>query len=689
MHMKNLFIILFVFFGYTVAAQNVGIGTNTPNASALLDVTSTTKGLLIPRMTAAQRTAIASPATGLMVYETTTNSIWIYNGAAWIQQSSAGTSPWSTSGTNIFNTNTGRVGIGTSTPAASAELEINSTSTGLLIPRMTSAQRLVIASPAAGLLVYETTTSSFWFYNGSVWNQIGTGGASPWTVSGTTIYNSNTGNVGIGTSTPASKVHVEGNMLMNGTNPILQLRQAGVNTGFVQLSGDDIRMGTNSGNTGGNLVFRMNGTDRVIIDSTGRMGINGPTNGARLNVTGSVSVNPYLTADASISLYANPSSLNSTGPARLAFYNWINLGAGNYDFAKKYNIEFEGNTTERLNIYHEDHPDQLVLSKFGDVGVGGPPSERLEVIGGALRVKDLSPLIKLQTNNISSQNAGTIEFNSSTGGNVGKIAVINGRLKLSGRSNAVSIFDDLVLDNGNTGINTASPVTKLQIVDGQDAGLSASSNGYIMLSSTGNTTNLLIDNNEILARTGNTSPGVLTLQNNGGEIVSGARITVNTNSEGLRLNGTTPSIALATSASSANGFIEQNADGIFIGENNGYIHLDGTQIAIGPVVPAASAYKLTVAGKIICEELKVKLQSAGWPDYVFGDHYQLLPLADLESYIRQKRHLPNIPSAEEVEKDGITVGDMQKRTMEKIEELTLYIIDLKKQIDELKKTAKQ
>jgi len=79
--------------------QAVGIGTSSPNASAQLDITSTTKGLLLPRMTSAQRTAIASPAAGLMVYETTTSSIYIYNGSAWVQLASGGASPWTISAT--------------------------------------------------------------------------------------------------------------------------------------------------------------------------------------------------------------------------------------------------------------------------------------------------------------------------------------------------------------------------------------------------------------------------------------------------------------------------------------------------------------------------------------------------------------------------------------------------------------
>jgi hypothetical protein len=74
----------------TFAQNNVGIGTNAPNASALLDISSTTKGLLIPRMTTAQRTAIATPATGLLVFDTDTKTIWAYDGAAWKNLYSSG-----------------------------------------------------------------------------------------------------------------------------------------------------------------------------------------------------------------------------------------------------------------------------------------------------------------------------------------------------------------------------------------------------------------------------------------------------------------------------------------------------------------------------------------------------------------------------------------------------------------------
>jgi hypothetical protein len=82
-----LLLILFFFEGFA----QVGIGTNTPHNSAILDVAATDKGILFPKMTSAQRTAIVSPATGLHVYDTNTNSLWLFNGAAWANTASAGT----------------------------------------------------------------------------------------------------------------------------------------------------------------------------------------------------------------------------------------------------------------------------------------------------------------------------------------------------------------------------------------------------------------------------------------------------------------------------------------------------------------------------------------------------------------------------------------------------------------------
>lgn len=96
-------------------------------------------------------------------------------------------------------------------------------------------------------------------------------------------------------------------------------------------------------------------------------------------------------------------------------------------------------------------------------------------------------------------------------------------------------------------------------------------------------------------------------------------------------------------------------------------------------------YKLAVNGKAIFTEAKVKLY-ANWPDYVFYEDHNLMPIAKLEKFISANHHLPNIPSAEEVkEKEGFELGNMNVKLLEKVEELTLYIIELNKATEELKK----
>jgi hypothetical protein len=64
----------------------------------------------------------------------------------------------------------------------------------------------------------------------------------------------------------------------------------------------------------------------------------------------------------------------------------------------------------------------------------------------------------------------------------------------------------------------------------------------------------------------------------------------------------------------------------------------------------------------------------GWSDYVFADDYRLAPLSEVESHIREKKHLPGIPSAAEVAEHGVSMGEMQAKMMAKIEELTLHMI---------------
>ena len=96
-----------------------------------------------------------------------------------------------------------------------------------------------------------------------------------------------------------------------------------------------------------------------------------------------------------------------------------------------------------------------------------------------------------------------------------------------------------------------------------------------------------------------------------------------------------------------------------------------------------NTYKLAVNSGILCEELKV-MADVPSSDYVFEPSYKLKPLSEVESYVTENKHLPDVPSAKEFKENGYKVGEMDNLLLQKIEELTLYIIDLQKQIEELK-----
>lgn len=116
-----------------------------------------------------------------------------------------------------------------------------------------------------------------------------------------------------------------------------------------------------------------------------------------------------------------------------------------------------------------------------------------------------------------------------------------------------------------------------------------------------------------------------------------------------------------------------------------YGAISGGQVTIGPervVSGNHTDYRLSVDGKVVCRKLLVT--ASNWADYVFEDDYQLRTLQEVESYIHENGHLPDVPSAEEVINGGQDLGEMDAILLRKIEELTLYVIELEKKLEELK-----
>jgi len=111
---------------------------------------------------------------------------------------------------------------------------------------------------------------------------------------------------------------------------------------------------------------------------------------------------------------------------------------------------------------------------------------------------------------------------------------------------------------------------------------------------------------------------------------------------------------------------------------NSWIYTSGN-FEIGTDSPNS---KLAVNGTITSKEVKVTLD--GWSDFVFNKDYELKDLSEVESFIEEKNHLPDIPSEKEVLENGIQVGEMNAKLLQKIEELTLYLIEQNKEIKVLK-----
>ncbi len=106
-------------------------------------------------------------------------------------------------------------------------------------------------------------------------------------------------------------------------------------------------------------------------------------------------------------------------------------------------------------------------------------------------------------------------------------------------------------------------------------------------------------------------------------------------------------------------------------------------VGIGTLDPGS--WKLAVNGNIRAKEIKVE---TGWSDFVFDPDYDLPSLKEVENYIKQHGHLKDIPSQKEVEKNGVNLGEINSKLLQKIEELTLYIIQLNNKINELEKNQR-
>ena len=119
---------------------------------------------------------------------------------------------------------------------------------------------------------------------------------------------------------------------------------------------------------------------------------------------------------------------------------------------------------------------------------------------------------------------------------------------------------------------------------------------------------------------------------------------------------------------------------------NSVMRIINNAVGIGTINPGS--FKLAVEGRIGAREVRVT-NANPWPDYVFKPEYELLPLKQVETYIQQNGHLPNVPTEKEIHKDGYDLSKMDAILLKKIEELTLHMIELNKKVEELTRENKR
>jgi len=330
---KIIFVYAFIFLlaitgNNILNAQSVAINTDgtTPNSSAILDIKSITKGLLIPRMTSLQRTAISSPANGLMVFDITTNSLWFYNGTAWnVLSAGSSTNYWSLSGSDIYNNTSGNVGIGTTTPANKLTVQTLTNSYGIAHTDGTITVGTYIGL-GDGWLGTKSNHPLAFFTNNSLQQMV----------------IATNGNVGIGTTTPATKLTIH---TPNNTDGFSHESDGGIILKDV-VGGVSATFGTYS-----NHVFRLiaNSTAVINIEPTGNVGV---------GVTGAV----------------NKLQIGSMGAAG---FNGNDLALGNGTNATGI---FQSNAN--LQVYSSTNIALMPQSGAGRVGINTTtPRAPLDIVG--------------------------------------------------------------------------------------------------------------------------------------------------------------------------------------------------------------------------------------------------------------------------------------------------------------------
>lgn len=424
-------------------------------------------------------------------------------------------------------------------------------------------------------------------------------------------------------------------------------------------------------------------------------GIQGATPTAALENSGvmqlakSIYTGPYMyntTSIGKVSASGTGAEFTLTNRAATSFV--VNPSNG-----ERWAIYSDGPVTDgKFNIW--SGANFFTIKKDGKTGIGlDNPTARLEVAGSGGSTIDFKVNGRMLSTGggLFVDNTQTLFVGASAPGKIGFYNNTAWRM---------------VVDNaGNVGVGTESPTSKLEVYGNGGGNVDMKVRGRITTGDASLSGGVWMNSAQTMF-IGQATTTALGLYNNGAfslvaDNMSRIGIGVNTptarldvaglgaGSVDFKVNGR---MKTGDGASTMGGVFVNNTETMLVGQydaskmgffNNGAWRLitdSNGNVGIGTLAPDAL---LAVKGTVHAREVKVDMAGAVAPDYVFEKNYKLPSLDDIKSYINQHHHLPEVPSAKELEENGMNVGEMNLTLLKKIEELTLYIIEQEERIQAL------
>lgn len=779
--MKHAFFLIVSFFSSQILfAQGVSVNADgsPPAASAMIDIQSTTKGVLIPRMTTAQRIGIAAPASGLLVYDNTTGSFWYRTASAWVELTD------NFHGLRDADHDT-QVQVEQSPDEDIIRFDIGGVEAMVLDESTQGATRLDIG-PDLGLIIGRNAgLSSFAGWNtmlGPNAGQFNTTGQFNVFV-GYRAGEDNAGqnrNVFIGAESGANNLggfnsflgYRTGYVNSSGHSNTFLGHEAGVQntTGYRnsflgysaghnnEISFENTFIGFSAGynneaNRNTFLGYEAGMANRTGLYNTVIGGEAAGTNLGNRDMGNGNSIMGYESAQSANGLTENVLMGYRAGYSMESGLRNIFIGANSgFNTRSGYSNMAIGASAFRTNLtgirnmaigdsslYSNTGNDNMAIGfKSGMDNTTGSSNTFLGMFAGT-------------NNTTGAQNAfigrdagfnNTIgSYNILVGGDAGRanvdgtyntfighsaglkndsgndnvfIGVAAGNQNVDGVSN-IAIGPSAGAQNNNghrniaigedaLGIPGSSPINISEnIAIGRDAGFDAKASSNIILgngsgmSITGSN-NVLLGNNIISYGMNNTFLGTNTSasfvpQPFGATAIGyGTTISkpysiiigdVSNDSTKVGIGTTMPTTWLHVDGK-GDDVLRLSSNGLNALEVKGNRQVIVNQQLLINTYTGKPNYEMSVNGQIACEEVLVEA-SEDWPDYVFAEDYALMDLENLRSYLKDNKHLPGLPSAAVVAEEGVKLGEMQKRLLEKVEEMSLYILQLETRITELEK----